>query len=94
MKRTQIYLDEEQANRLDERAVAGGTTRSRVIREAVDAFLERPKDDEKARLDAFRVAVDEAFGAAPDLPPGEDYVRELRSIDRDREEELERRWRG
>lgn len=93
VKRTQIYLDEEQADRLDERAAAGGTTRSGVIREAVDTYLARPGDD-AARLAGFHDAVDEAFGTAPDLPPGEDYVRELRSIDRAREEELQRRWRG
>lgn len=93
MRRTQIYLDEEQAERLDRRAASNGSTRSQVIREAVDAYLMRPSDDE-TRLAAFRAALHEAAGSAPYLPPGEDYVRELRSTDHAREEQIERRWRG
>lgn len=94
MKRTQIYLDEEQAARLDKRAAAASTTRSELIRQAVDAHLSRPRDDEAARLARFRAAVDAAFGSAPSLPGGEDFVRELREADRSREQELERRRRG
>lgn len=93
MRRTQIYLDEEQAERLDERAVAGRTTRSGLIREAVDAYLAQPSDDESARLAAFRDAVDQAFGAAPDLPPGAEYVDELRGAAARRLSELDRRRR-
>ncbi|MDQ3587640.1 MAG: ribbon-helix-helix domain-containing protein [Actinomycetota bacterium] len=94
MKRTQIYLDEDQTTRLDERAAARATTRSELIRQAVHAYLDENTGDEAARLARFRAAVDEAFGSAPDLPRGEDYVRELRTVDLARDRELERRRRG
>jgi predicted DNA-binding protein len=62
MKRTQIYLDEEQETRLDRRSRATGLTKSALIRAAVDAFLARersPSDLEKA--------LSETAGALPDL---------------------------
>lgn len=91
VKRTQIYLGEQQAARLDERAAANGTTRSELIREAIDSYLAETDGTEAGRLARFRAAVDEAFGSAPHLPPGEDYVRELRVADARRDAELERR---
>ena len=42
MKRTQIYLDDEHDRRLSERADAAGTTKSALIREAIDAYLAEP----------------------------------------------------
>lgn len=41
MRRTQIYLDEEQDRRLAARARADGITKSAVIRQAIDQFLRR-----------------------------------------------------
>lgn len=93
VKRTQIYLEEDQAIRLDEHATVNETTRSGVIRAAIDAYFARPADSE-ARLVGFRAALDAAFGVAPDLPEGEQYVSELRAAAGARESELERRWRG
>lgn len=93
VKRTQIYLEERQADALARRARAHGQTASHVIREAVDRYLAEP-DDESERLDRFRAALDESFGVAPYLVPGDEYVRELRATDRRRDERLERRWRG
>lgn len=52
MKRTQIYLDEEQDRRLERRARAVGKTKSALIREAVDQLLkrERPPTELEAAL--------------------------------------------
>lgn len=90
MRRTQIYLDDEQGRRLDERAAATGRTRSALIREAIDALLDGPTAD-RDEMAAFRAAVEGAFGTAPDLPPGADYVRALRTPDSERQHALERR---
>ncbi|MEO7804657.1 MAG: CopG family transcriptional regulator [Actinomycetota bacterium] len=57
MKRTQIYLDEDQDERLGRRAQAAGTTKSAVIRAAIDAFLVGP------RISDQRKAIEETFGA-------------------------------
>jgi hypothetical protein len=93
MRRTQIYLDERQAEELGRRAEAHGTTTSRVIREAIDAYLAAPADDAE-RLARFRAALDESFGAAPSLPDGATYVDDVRGADLAREQELrERRGR-
>ncbi len=65
MRRTQIYLDEDQSARLDARAAIEGRTRSDLIRSAVDSFLE--ESDEQVRLQKFREGVLAAAGAAPDF---------------------------
>lgn len=77
VRRTQIYLGEVQATRLDERAAAAGTTRSELIRQAVDSYLDEGEDG-AARLARFRAAVEETAGIAPYLPQGEAYVDEIR----------------
>lgn len=58
--RTQIYLTDDQRRRLDARGRRIGAPMARMIREAVDAYLadDRPDPD---------VALEEAFGALPDL---------------------------
>jgi predicted DNA-binding protein len=93
VRRTQIYLDERQAQELARRAAARGTTKSELIREALDAYL-GSGDQAAERLKRFHDAIDAAFGAAPDLPDGATYVRELREADVRRQEELEERWRA
>lgn len=90
MRRTQIYLDDEQDRLLGIRAEALGTTKSAVIRDAVDAFLERGPSV-GSELQRLRAAVAQAGGIAPTLPSGEDYVEDLRAADRDRERELDAR---
>jgi hypothetical protein len=92
VKRTQIYLDEDQAEALALRARSRGTTASHEIREAIDRYLAEP-DAKGERLARFRDALDTAFGIAPDLPPGGEYVQSLREADSVRADELERRWR-
>ena len=93
VRRTQIYLDEEQDRRLAERARATGRTKSDLIREAVDRLLAEPLREEE-ELARFRVAADAAFGIAPYLEDGATYVRRLRDIDRRRQERLEQDWHG
>lgn len=92
MRRTQIYLDESQHERLGRRARAAGTTKSDLIREAVDAYLAGPEAG-STRLLAFREAVHAAAGSARRLPKGRRYVEELRRGDTQRERDLEDRRR-
>src|SRR3989442_856238 len=63
MRRTQIYLEESQHERLSRRARAAGTTKSDVVREAVDAYLAGGEDQETQLLD-LRAAVRAAVGSA------------------------------
>ena len=91
MRRTQIYLNEDQDRRLAEQALATGRTKSDLIREAVDRLLDEPLSEE-AELARFRAAVDAAFGIAPYLEDGVTYVRKLRDVDRRRQERREREW--
>jgi predicted DNA-binding protein len=93
VRRTQIYLDEEQDRRLAERARATGRTKSDLIREAVDRLLDAPLTEEE-RLARFQAAANAAFGIAPYLEDGAAYVRKLRDIDRRRADRLEERWHG
>lgn len=93
MKRTQIYLEDDQDRQLELRAGASGLTKSYLIREAVAQYLTRDASEE-ARLAAFRDAVREAAGSIARLPSGTDYVDEVRRGGRARREELEKRWRS
>jgi len=86
VKRTQIYLDEQQAARLDERAAEGGTTRSSVIREAIDSYLTPDGDEWRAR---WREAVRDTGGIAPYLP--DDNVDAMRAAGARKLTSLERR---
>lgn len=90
VKRTQIYLDDDQARELAHRARVRGTTGSRMIREAIDQYLAEPNDTDE-RLARFRAAVKEASGTAPYLPDGAKYVDEFRGHDSDRDADLAKR---
>ncbi len=87
MRRTQIYLDDDQAAELARLAKARGTTSSKMIREAVDRYLAEPESEDERRA-RFRAAIDASFGIAPYLPKGGVYVDELREHDRARDAEL------
>lgn len=93
MKRTQIYLGEDQARRLAQRSKANGTTMSELIREAVDAYLDGDDGGGAVRLEHLKQAARDVAGSAPYLPPGKEYVEALRSADAERRRELEGRWR-
>jgi len=91
MRRTQIYLDEDQDRRLSERAAAARKTRSDIIRKAIDYYLDQPLAEE-AKLAEFRAAVQAAAGAEPYFT--REYLEELREADRRRAAKLEQRWHG
>jgi len=93
MKRTQIYLEEAQDARLARLAADTGVKKSALIREAIDAFLQGPRDD-AVRLARFRAALEEIEEHPISLPDGRSYVEGLRRADLSRQEELERRHRA
>jgi predicted transcriptional regulator len=84
MRRTQIYLDQDQAARLDERAAAEGTSRSTVIRRAVDVYLEQEDRDAAAWQAQWKEALAKSAGVAPYLGEGSEYVEEIRRVDAER----------
>ena len=81
VERTQIYLSREQAAALDREAKRRGTTRSHLIREAVDRTYLLTPDRERV-LAALRASA----GAWSDRSEtGEEYVERLRTGQRWRE---------
>jgi metal-responsive CopG/Arc/MetJ family transcriptional regulator len=90
MNRTQIYLDESQTAKLDERATAEGTTRSTLIRRAIDAYLTQEMHDAAAWREQWQEAVAETAGIAPHFEEGADYVDNLRRAEAKRSKEI---WR-
>lgn len=88
MNRTQIYLDEAQTARLDQRAAAEGTSRSTVIRRAVDVYLAQEERDAAAWRERWRQAVEGSAGLAPYLEEGAEYVEDVRRADAERLSQL------
>lgn len=89
MNRTQIYLDDEQTARLDERAAAEGTSRSMVIRRAVDTYLSEAEQSAAAWKAQWKEALDKTAGVAPYLQDGVEYVEDIRRKDAERLSRLE-----
>jgi predicted transcriptional regulator len=89
VNRTQIYLDEDQTTRLDERAAAEGTSRSTLIRRAVDSYLSREEQDAAAWRANWAKAIEGSAGVAPYLEEGADYVEDIRREDAGRLARLE-----
>lgn len=87
VRRTQIYIDEGQRERIAQAAERDGVTMSALIRQAIDAYLDEAESDD-ARLERFRTAVADAAGSVSGLPTGEEYVDALRPDYGDREEAL------
>jgi len=69
--RTQIYLTDDQRRRLDAKGRLTGAPLARMIREAVDVYLADDRPDPDA-------ALDETFGALPDLrlPSRDEWERD------------------
>lgn len=82
MKRTNIYLDEQQAELLDRLAGAQGTSRAELIRQLLDRSLRDESNDVSADL----AAIDDSFGALADIDVPDRTAG-------DREEHLARMWR-
>lgn len=84
MNRTQIYLDDGQTARLDKRAAAEGTSRSMVIRRAVDVYLSQEEREAAAWQEQWRKVIEGTAGIAPYLEDGAEYVEDLRHEDAER----------
>ncbi|HZT67179.1 MAG TPA: CopG family transcriptional regulator [Acidimicrobiales bacterium] len=74
MHRTNLYLTEEQEEKLDARARAAGVSRSALVRSIIDRELDRPLpvDESVAETlghlaDRYHAAVQGLFGDDPDL---------------------------
>ena len=94
VRRTQIYLDERQADALAGRAQRRGVTSSHMIREAIDDYLAQPEDEREREMTRYRAALDRSFGSVRRLPDGSTYVTELRAAESARARELEAPRRG
>jgi hypothetical protein len=93
VKRTQIYLDEQQDELLAERAAAVGTTKSDLIRMAIDQYLGRAGmslDDWRSR---WQSAVRDTAGTAPYLPSSDEWTAAEARRTEDRARLLESHWR-
>ena len=84
MNRTQIYLDADQTARLDERAASEGTSRSMLIRRAVDMYLAKEERDAAAWQARWKEALDGTAGIASHLEEGSEYVEDCRRTDVER----------
>ncbi|HET7590159.1 MAG TPA: CopG family transcriptional regulator [Solirubrobacterales bacterium] len=90
MNRTQIYLDDEQTARLDKRAAAEGTSRSMLIRRAVDVYLSQEEQDAVLWKEQWRRALEGTAGIASHLEDGAAFVEDLRRSDSERLDRLAR----
>lgn len=76
--RTQVYLTQEQRDRIEELRASDGRTLAEVIRAALDEYLATHgrEAEERERAETQRV-LDETFGIAPDfsVPPREEWNR-------------------
>ncbi len=90
MKRTQIYLESDQDRRLARRAASAGTTKSMLIREAIESYLSS-SDEASDRVYRFRAALDAAARKPIEFEDGATYVERLRAVDEERRRESDRR---
>ena len=79
MERTQIYLTTAQTNELDRRAKREGTTRSHLIREAVEKYLAPEWDPE-----AFKTALRNVAGMWADRDDIDEIYESMRQAGRDK----------
>jgi predicted transcriptional regulator len=83
MERTQIYLDRQQTDELDRRAGELGTTRSHLIREAVERYLAPDWDPA-----TFKAALRDVAGMWADRGDLDGTYASTREADRQRLEGL------
>ena len=79
MERTQIYLTTAQTDELDKRARRQGTTRSHLIREAVEKYLTPEWDPE-----AFKTALRNVAGMWADRDDIDDIYGSMRQAGQDK----------
>ena len=77
MRRTQIYLTEEQGRLLESRSKATGSTVSQLIRTAVDSVYSRRRAMSKAQRVRLARSVAGSWKAFAET--GEEYVERIRS---------------
>ncbi|TAL41796.1 MAG: ribbon-helix-helix protein, CopG family [Salinibacterium sp.] len=84
MKRTQIYLDEQQHERLSAEAARRGVTSSAVIRDAIDRYL-RQEENPLAQLNELKT-LGRLLAQTPEAegPSGAEVVEELRRASAER----------
>jgi hypothetical protein len=73
MKRTQIYIREDQARRIEERAEERGVSQAEVIRQILDAALDTGDAEAEARAGILATAG--ILRDAPDWPTWQRSVR-------------------
>ncbi len=67
--RTQVYLTQEQRDRIEELRAGDGRTLAEVIRAALDEYLAtHGREAEETRRAQTQRVFDETFGIAPDFP--------------------------
>lgn len=76
VRRTQIYLTEEQGRLLESRSRATGTTVSQLIRTAVDSVYSRRREMSQARKVRLARSVAGSWKAFPET--GKQYVERIR----------------
>jgi hypothetical protein len=79
MERTQIYLTSEEAAALDELAAERGVTRSRLIRDAIDATYVTPRRSQRDRFLAVVKELGAPWVERSDVPDGAAYVERIRA---------------
>jgi hypothetical protein len=78
MERTQVYLTREESVALDALAAERGTTRSHLIREAIDATYLAPRRSQRDRLLETLAQLGPLWRDRPDVPDGKTYVERIR----------------
>ncbi len=87
--RTQVYLTQEQRDRIESLRARDGCSLAEVVRAALDEYLAAHGGAaEEARRAQLQRALDETFGSMPDfdVPPRDDWDRfdaALNRIERD-----------
>lgn len=67
--RTQVYLTQEQRDRIEELRAHDGRTLAEVIRTALDEYLAtHGREAAEARRAEMQRVLDETFGSIPDFP--------------------------
>ncbi|HWB72372.1 MAG TPA: CopG family transcriptional regulator [Egibacteraceae bacterium] len=78
MKRTQIYISEEQERRIAAHAEDAGVSKAEIIRRLLDRGL-GIEDGAEARLRA----IDDTFGVLPDAPDWPEWLAAVRGAPAD-----------
>jgi predicted DNA-binding protein len=77
--RTQVYLSAEQRRKIDARRKREGKTMASIVRDALDAYLDRPSPSDVQKI------LDLTFGSMPDLVvPSRDEWERVRPAARHR----------